>query len=57
VYEELPGWEADLGEAERYQDLPPEAAAYVARIAELGGVPVRHVSVGPDRRQTLAAER
>jgi adenylosuccinate synthase len=57
VYEELPGWEADLGEAERYRDLPPEAAAYVARIAELGGVPVRHVSVGPDRRQTLAAER
>jgi adenylosuccinate synthase len=55
VYEDLPGWDADLGTAARFDDLPKEAAAYVGRIGELCGVPVRHVSVGPDRRQTLAA--
>jgi adenylosuccinate synthase len=55
VYEELPGWSEDIGAARGYGDLPPAAAAYVARIAELGGVPIRHVSVGPDRGQTLAA--
>jgi adenylosuccinate synthase len=55
VYEELPGWSEDLGAARGTGDLPAAAAAYVARIAELGGVPVRQVSVGPDRGQTLAA--
>ena len=31
VYEDLPGWDEDLGRAEGFQDLPKEAAAYVAR--------------------------
>lgn len=54
VYEEHEGWAADLGGAEAFRDLPPEARRYVGRIEELGGVPVRHISIGPDRRQTLS---
>ena len=55
-YEELPGWSEDLTAARDFGDLPAEARAFVERIAELSAVPVRHLSVGPDREQTLALE-
>lgn len=51
VYEELPGWQADVHAARRWDDLPAEARAYVRRVEELTGIPVRHVSVGPEREQ------
>ncbi len=53
VYEELPGWNTDLTGITEYADLPKEAQAYVDRLEELGGVPIRWVSVGPKRSQTL----
>ncbi len=53
VYEELPGWDADLAACRRFADLPQAAQRYVARIEELTGVPVRLVAVGPDREQTI----
>ncbi len=53
VYEEHPGWRSDLSEARRFKDLPKEAQAYVERLEELSGVPIRYVSVGPARSQTL----
>jgi adenylosuccinate synthase len=53
VYETLPGWRDDITEVTRYADLPKDAQAYVDRLEELGGVPIRWVSVGPARRQTL----
>ncbi len=51
VYEELPGWQTDVHAARKWDDLPEQARAYVRRIEELTGVPVRHVSVGPEREQ------
>jgi adenylosuccinate synthase len=56
VYEELPGWRSDITETEHFDDLPKEAQAYVARLEELTRVPIRYVSVGPARRQTLERE-
>jgi len=53
VYEELPGWADDLTEVAHFSDLPKEAQAYVDRLEELTQVPIRWVSVGPARRQTL----
>ena len=53
VYEEFDGWEEDITEASSFERLPERARRYVGRIAELGGVPVRHASVGPSREQTL----
>ncbi len=52
VYEELPGWQEDLSSAVRFEDFPETAKAYIRRIAELLGVPVALVSVGPERLQT-----
>jgi adenylosuccinate synthase len=56
VYETLPGWPDDLGAITRFGDLPAEARAYLARVAEAAAVPVRYVSVGPSREATFTVE-
>lgn len=53
VYETLPGWQEDVSQVERYEDLPENARRYVDRIGQLVGRPVGIVSVGPDRAQTI----
>lgn len=53
VYEELPGWQEDITGVRRWEDLPPAARAYIRRIAEVGGVKVSQVSVGPERDQIV----
>ena len=55
VYETLPGWKADVCAARRLSDLPAGARRYIDRLAELIGLPVGVVSVGPDRAQTIFA--
>jgi adenylosuccinate synthase len=57
VWEELPGWDDELGEARAVDDLPKEARRYVATIEELAGVPISVVSVGPAREQSLPVPR
>jgi adenylosuccinate synthase len=52
-YEELPGWKESTEAATTWHDLPREAQAYLRRIEELVGAPVKFVSVGPDRDQTI----
>jgi adenylosuccinate synthase len=47
--EEHPGWNDEIRGVRRLADLPRNARAFVARIAELTGVPVSAVSVGPER--------
>ena len=51
IYEELPGWHADLTEATSLADLPQEARDYVEFLAAQAGVPVSLVGVGPGREQ------
>jgi adenylosuccinate synthase len=53
VYESLPGWEQDLTKVQAWEDLPSQARLYILRIEELSGVPVRLVSVGPERQQVV----
>ncbi|PJF48050.1 MAG: adenylosuccinate synthase [Chloroflexi bacterium] len=53
IYEELPGWQADVRSARSFDDLPAEARAYIARIEALAGVRVTMVSVGPEREQLV----
>jgi adenylosuccinate synthase len=55
VLETLPGWSGDLTKTTKRGDLPPTAQAYVARIEQLMKTPVRTISVGPDRKQTIVA--
>jgi adenylosuccinate synthase len=53
VYEELPGWSEDVSGVRKWADLPSAAKTYLERIADLSGVPVRLVSVGPERQQLV----
>ena len=56
VYEDLEGWDDDLGDESTYVDLPAAARKYVDRIVELADVPISLVSVGPAREQSLRVE-
>lgn len=53
IYETLPGWNEDLTAVRQWNDLPPQARQYVEFLSRQVGVPVKIVSVGPDRRQTI----
>lgn len=53
VYMDMPGWQKDISEVRRWEDLPPEARSYLDFVQKEAGVPIRLVSVGPERRQTI----
>lgn len=57
IIELVPGWHEDLGDLRRFEDLPPNAKAYIERIEALLGVPVSLIGIGPDRSQTLVRGR
>mgnify|MGYP005855770487 CR=1 FL=1 len=53
IYQTLPGWTQDLTGVRTWSDLPEAARGYVEFLAEAVEVPVKVVSVGPDRLQTI----
>jgi adenylosuccinate synthase len=53
VYETLPGWRGNISGCRHFGELPPEAQQYVKRVEQLVGVPIKMVSVGPERSATL----
>ncbi len=53
IYTELKGWEADLTGMHTYDELPIELKEYIEFIEKEIEVPIKIVSVGPDRTQTI----
>jgi adenylosuccinate synthase len=53
VYETLPGWCKELTGVRRLADLPAAARAYLDRLEDLAGAPIRYVSVGTRRDQII----
>ncbi len=53
IYETLPGWNQDISGARTLADLPPLAMKYIQRIADLVGIDVGVISIGPDRKETI----
>ena len=53
VYETVPGWEEDIMNITEWADLPKAAQDYVLAIEAHCGVPVKWVSVGPERSQVI----
>src|SRR5438477_6027006 len=53
IYREFPGWKKPTQSARKFSELPPNARSYVRAIAELTGAPLRIVSVGPTRNETI----
>jgi adenylosuccinate synthase len=53
VYEDLPGWSERLTDLRSLDALPTNARRYVERIEQLIGVPVKMISVGAGREETI----
>ena len=53
VYVELPGWKTDLTRMTSEDEFPEEFNAYTSFLEDELGVPIKIVSVGPDREQTI----
>ena len=53
VYVEMPGWKMDMTKMTSEDEFPEEFNAYLSFLEEELGVPVKIVSVGPDREQTI----
>jgi adenylosuccinate synthase len=56
VYETLPGWKTTTSRTTDFDELPPEAKAYIRRVEELCGAPAALISTGPDRTETIIRE-
>ena len=57
VMEYMDGWGCDISGARTWEELPPEARAYVQRIEEEAGCPIDYVSVGPERDSIILRGR
>ncbi|AEW21732.1 adenylosuccinate synthase [Tannerella forsythia 92A2] len=53
IYTELPGWKTDMTTMKSEDEFPEEFNAYLSFLEEELGVPIKIVSVGPDREQTI----
>jgi adenylosuccinate synthase len=53
IYKELDGWQEDITNITRYDDLPENTKKYIEAIEEFVALPVNIVSVGPKRSQTI----
>ena len=53
VYTELKGWHQDLTQLNSYEQLPKELLDYISFLEKELEVPIKVVSVGPDRTQTI----
>lgn len=56
IYEEYPGWAEDVSGVRQWEDLPAAAKTYLAAIEKSAEIPVKLVSVGPEREQIVSAE-
>ncbi len=53
VYESVPGWQEDLTEINHVDQIPQAVKDYIQYLETHLEVPIKYLSVGPDRTQTL----
>jgi adenylosuccinate synthase len=53
VYEEMHGWQENISGLKNLSDLPPQVRAYLDKIEESTGVPIRMVSLGASREKII----
>ncbi len=53
VYKEFKGWNTDLTHCRTEEELPAEFRDYIAFMENFLGVPIKIISVGPDREATI----
>ena len=53
IYKSFKGWTEDISKISKDEELPIELHNYVSFIEEFVGVPIKLISVGPDRSETI----
>lgn len=53
IYKEFKGWNCDITKIKKEKNLPKELLAYVQFIEKETGVPIKILSLGPDREATI----
>ncbi len=53
VYETVKGFKGDISKCRSFDELPEDCKAYIAKLEELCGCPIKMVGVGPSREQNL----
>ena len=53
VYEEIEGYSGDLSQCKTFDELPEKCRAYITRLEELCGCPIKIIGVGPARDQVI----
>ena len=53
VYEELPGWKTDMTKFTSEDQFPKEFSDYIAFLEKQLETPIKIISIGPDRDQTI----
>ncbi len=56
IYEEFEGWDGNVGNIRKFEDLPINAQKYINAIEKYSGVPVSLIGVGQDRAQCIVRE-
>lgn len=53
LYKDFEGWEENISDIRKYNDLPSRLQNFISYIEKECGVPVTMISVGPDREETI----
>jgi adenylosuccinate synthase len=53
IYQELPGWDADITGIRTREELPENTQTYIATLEDLIGVPITFIGVGPEREAMI----
>jgi adenylosuccinate synthase len=53
IYEDFDGWHTQVCNMKSYSDLPKNCKKYIEYVEKYVGVPIKLVSVGPDREATI----
>jgi len=56
IYKEMPGWQEDISQARRMNQLPATAQDYLRTIEEIASIPMSIISVGPGREETIMVQ-
>ena len=54
IYEMMPGWEEDISNARKFEDLPINAQKYVEFLEKISGAPMSAIGVGQHRDATIS---
>ena len=54
IYEMMPGWDEDISNARKFEDLPSNAQKYVEFLERISGAPMSAIGVGQHRDATIS---